>query len=488
LPPPTAPAAITLLHADATLPAGFVAAGNHVFFVAGAGGSSARRLWISDGTPAGTRRLHDSLQPAALQALGSGVAFTARNPDGNQHALWHASTTGAVRMLRAFRAQGSAPSLVGVFGSRLYFIADDTSTGRELWSTDGTSAGTRLVADLDPDGDARFEATHSWTWFNGRLHFIAARGRRDAAQLYATNGSAGDLRQLTFGSAEPRDLSGHDMAVFGNRLYFTWHSRDDGVELWRSDGSVAGTQPFFDALPGRDRSGSPRNFNVVGGRLLFFAYYPGGRTRGLFATNGSASGTAQIAEVEMSTDVPRMVQVNGRHLFPGRRQWDGAFTLWATDGSATGTIELGTQVSPAAERFDTMAGTALLGSRLVFLGRDAAGYEPWITDGTRSGTLRLADLNPGPGSSFDPRHDQGWIAARGGKAYFTAAVASDDFRLFETDGTAQGTQPLAPPDATVHQNTRGDGRTPLVAPFASGGRVLFGARFNAPGAAVLFGM
>jgi ELWxxDGT repeat protein len=35
-------------------------------------------------------------------------------------------------------------------GSRLYFTARDDAHGRELWTSDGTFDGTRLVADLNP--------------------------------------------------------------------------------------------------------------------------------------------------------------------------------------------------------------------------------------------------------------------------------------------------------------------------------------------------
>ena len=35
-------------------------------------------------------------------------------------------------------------------GDQVYFPADDGETGAELWMSDGTAEGTRLVADVNP--------------------------------------------------------------------------------------------------------------------------------------------------------------------------------------------------------------------------------------------------------------------------------------------------------------------------------------------------
>jgi ELWxxDGT repeat protein len=38
-------------------------------------------------------------------------------------------------------------------GSTIYFVADDDVHGPELWKTDGTLAGTKLVSDIMPGSD-----------------------------------------------------------------------------------------------------------------------------------------------------------------------------------------------------------------------------------------------------------------------------------------------------------------------------------------------
>ena len=70
--------------------------------------------------------------------------------------------------------QGSAPgNLVGV-GDMLYFSATDRSTGRELWRSDGTEAGTVLVKDLNPGSGSG--SPDYLTLVNGTLFFSASDG------------------------------------------------------------------------------------------------------------------------------------------------------------------------------------------------------------------------------------------------------------------------------------------------------------------------
>jgi ELWxxDGT repeat protein len=43
---------------------------------------------------------------------------------------------------------GSNPTNFKILGNILYFKATNTSSGTELWKTDGTTAGTAMVTDL----------------------------------------------------------------------------------------------------------------------------------------------------------------------------------------------------------------------------------------------------------------------------------------------------------------------------------------------------
>ena len=63
-----------------------------------------------------------------------------------------------------------------------FFVADDGSTGRELWRSDGTTTGTVLVKDLD---EVRYYSSEPRDLANvsGKLYFTAGTGMYDARRI-----------------------------------------------------------------------------------------------------------------------------------------------------------------------------------------------------------------------------------------------------------------------------------------------------------------
>ena len=100
-----------------------------------AGGRSRRR-----GSTARTR--------SPSRRLGGKLVFSA----SVGRAVWTSDGTaaGTRRLANVSTTSESNPTPLGVVGSLLLFAADDGVHGRELWATDGTTAGTALVADICP--------------------------------------------------------------------------------------------------------------------------------------------------------------------------------------------------------------------------------------------------------------------------------------------------------------------------------------------------
>jgi ELWxxDGT repeat protein len=284
---------------------------------------------------------------------------------------------------------------------RVYFSANDGSSGEELWVTDGTSSGTMLVADILPGlGNSSPRGLVNAT---SRL-FFSAVDASGYAKLFATNGT-------TVGTTLVKDLgntgfmyNNFNGRAAGNVVYFSGCSSANGCELWRSDGTNAGTYMVSDIMttlmPSSTQSfGSNPSELAVMSNVVYF--------RAASAVVGLGS-TNTLADAE----------------------------LWRSDGTATNTVRVA-DLSPGVSNSWPTNLTVLqsfVGPRLLFAAsQGTTNQELYVTDGSL-GNVASYDLNPGDGSS-----SPGPFVTMGNRAYFTAIGPASGRELWVTDGTRTGT-------------------------------------------------
>src|SRR5688500_6426390 len=81
----------------------------------------------------------------------------------------------------------SGPSNFLRYQDRLLFVAEKDGLGRELWTSDGTTAGTTLVKDINIGKTSAYFS--NLLEFKGMVYFIADDGV-NGYQLWVTDGTA----------------------------------------------------------------------------------------------------------------------------------------------------------------------------------------------------------------------------------------------------------------------------------------------------------
>lgn len=401
-----------------------------------------RELWVTDTTPEGTGELKD-LEPK-LGSLGSDprdlVSFDGRT------LLFSAEGTGDVRQPWSFDPVGGAASL-GTAQTELdvdpeftpawvaghpttIFRMNHASFGREAWVTDGTPAGTQLLIDGDP---GPFSATPGPFFGDGQRIYFAGNadlgGMTLDGGLCVTDGTTGGTVGLADIEPGASFINFEPLGVLDDKLLFGARTLAEGDELWISDGTTAGTQLLHALNPGTG-GGEVRRGIPYKGRLVFTGY-DGSRT-GLWVTDGTAAGTAAHATLvpgEHPYDARRFVRLGDALLFES--VGFGLISNWyRTDLSGAPRKFLYTLADEVPSPDDDRL--AVVGDQMYFASQafpSSTGIELWRTDGTSVGTVMVADIFPGNGSS----RPADFVAADGG-VYFTADDGVHGRELWFADG------------------------------------------------------
>ncbi|MBL0871567.1 MAG: hypothetical protein IBJ18_13425 [Phycisphaerales bacterium] len=427
--------------------------------------ASGTELWFSDGTAAGTRLVRDitagsaSSSPNTFCSMGTYVLFTANNGATNGNELWRTDGTeaGTVMVKDIFPgASASSPGNTRRIGNTAYFSAQGSlesgGTNFELWKTDGTEAGTVLVKDIRVATSATTGSStpSAFTEYNGLVYFVANDGSttgRTGVELYRTDGTtAGTQRVVDLNPGTGSGLNSGPLVVLNNKLYFFGAPPSSGFELCSYD-DVNGVQVVADINPGPTQS-NPTNLTVVGDKLYYStSFIPAGRTlvgAFLVVSDGTTAGTTILDPVPGGVEriTGPLVVHQGKVYFNADRVIDGSGTgpgtLWVSDGTTAGTQEV-IDLIPDARGGEPQS-LFSLGDQLLFSAyTPSVGRELWTTDGTAAGTSLFKDLNVGDytGSGIAS------MGALNGKLIFSANDGVNGKELWTSDGTEAGTTLLS---------------------------------------------
>ncbi len=478
-------------------------------------------LWCTDGTT--TKAIGgigdltvggssaDGLGPTFLAAVGQQMFFAGSDLD-DYTALWvtddsSLATTevggvvtgkpGSSKITGGSDA-GLEPSDFVAYGNgQALFYGNDATGFTGLWSTDGTAAGTVELGGTGNRGVANVPNTVTPTWdptyfgaFNNQVLFTADDNASGGySGLWITDGTTAGTQEIggpqnaAIYDSNASRFDAIDYVQLGDLMLFSAQNKAGDQALWETDGTAAGTVELGgvgnSGIVGADKNvgfGDGLEQAVRLGARVFFAGPDNDGAIGLWVTDGTASGTQEIGGIDDAglkplqhpssiglhpTDLTVFDAVVGVNagpevLFNGVDAL-GFNELWASNGTTTGTLEIGGQGVGGAladEAIDGLNPTDIVdlgNGKAVFFGYDKSsntnsGRETlWVTDGTYAGTRELGGLNNlnlggvNAANGLD-LNTNSVLVGGDGLAYFIGEDSAGNNVLWQTDGTAGGTK------------------------------------------------
>ena len=374
-----------------------VGANGRLFFVVGYGDWRYDALWSSDGTEAGTLAVKDSGVFALEWAAVNGTLYFRGSEEGSDYAtLWKSDGTRAGTT--GFSPEVFYPSNFVASGGIVFFAGFDAVHGSEPWKSDGTDAGTSMVRDIAPgvaDGAPPFG--HGWgTTGDGRILFTADDGVH-GPEPWITDGTDAGTSLLADLNAGTESSELYQLAAVGRTLFFGVLDFEQGGYggLWKSDGTPGGTTLVASNAKLRE----PHRFADLGGTLFFSAKAPS--VSELWKSDGTEAGTVRVGPtgfLERATNPSWLTDVGGILFFAASKFQLGA-ELWRSDGTEAGTFMV-RDIRPYPYGSEPRDLTAV-GGTLFFTADDGVhGRRLWTSDGTEAGTVMVGDIIAGSLTEF----------------------------------------------------------------------------------------
>jgi len=372
------------------------------------------------------------------------------------------------------------PTAMNILNGKMLFVAQSSAHGQELWSTDGTSGGTFLVKEICSWYTyTEFSAFNYTTSKDSRgcfgilggtkMVFSAMDESNGTPQAWVTDGTNAGTFKLTIPGVSlqnPRWFK-----EFNGKLYFTARSSANGYEIWSTDGTIAGTSLLTNINPG---TGSAFNLNwdpcfLVFNNKMFFKADNGINGIELWSTDGTAAGTSMLKDINVGgtsdtaaingfkivnnyNDQPFVAAGNYFYFsaYEGKNYSGGYNILYRSDGTTAGTVAISAgpiKLGSDASQFFTPQSMTLFNNDLYFFG-SAIGSTTLSGGGlwhVNSATDQFTNVYPVTGRGDNGLSDDTPLNSMreyNGKLYFMGIGSGDKMHFWSTDGTNAGTKKI----------------------------------------------
>ncbi|SFU52310.1 Por secretion system C-terminal sorting domain-containing protein [Pustulibacterium marinum] len=277
----------------------------------------------------------------------------------------------------------SNPAYLQEFNNKIFFPAGNDGSGRELWSSDGTSLNTNLVIDIEP-GETNGLTTFFSTELNNELFFTAKvdNNYTGGGEIWKTNGTEeGSSFVTTF------DGRLYGMTTVGNEFFMTIKTGENTLQIWKSDGTDSGTILVKDNI---SLWSTPSFQGSVNNSFIFTIQVPStnnvkvwrsdGTDIGTFPLTGEMDGNGSMSTNELS----QYIHYNNKLYFITRS------FLYETDGTLNGTNNIASVWNAQYDLANFGDAIELNGKMYFsFFSSDLKKLSIYESDGTTSGTSEI---------------------------------------------------------------------------------------------------
>lgn len=217
----------------------------------------------------------------------------------NDFELWQLSGSGKLTLIKNIHLNGGSKiESITPFAEHFLFAADDGVHGKELWFSDGTEENTHLVKDINPGSESSLFDLYNHLILGDQFFFLANDGTH-GQELWVTDGTESgtkmliDIRTGTSGSN-----IGH-LIEWDGKILFSANNDINGKEVWVTDGRAEGTQLLADINPGTEASLSVSLFDnsMTYKEELYFSAINNNNKAELWKTDGSPAGTQRVEQL-----------------------------------------------------------------------------------------------------------------------------------------------------------------------------------------------
>ena len=304
-------------------PGGMFVLGDRAYFNAYTDGDEP---WATNGTAFGTFKLGGARTDRLTYSwyytpFGGRIYFTAMD-EAHGVELWSTAGSRESTHLVIDLVPGpgsSAPYGLMVHDGALFFFANDQAQHAHWYRSDGTPEGTFATGDVPATG-----ASTNLIEVNGRIFFFSGGS---FAEPWSTDGTTqGTYSLSTAGSSD------YEAGYCNGLVYFTGFESGVGSELMVTNGTVIGTRRIISPS-------SAANFQCIDGVMYFWGIGNTGWEQ-VWRSDGTTAGTVQVTNIFQFMNQylnERFVEYHGRIYFTAAQLSDTfGYELWVLDDSMDG--------------------------------------------------------------------------------------------------------------------------------------------------------